>query len=245
MHTTGGPGADIRNVVQGWELRREPQGRTFNYTELCPITIGCVIRAVTGTTMAGFAEEALWAPLGAEADASWCTDSVGQEYNCVNFACRLRVSPAKLVVAFPPPSLRQNTCTNHYLGTTAPDHLNREDWARLGQLVAQRGVMGGRRVVSEAWIDEITSWGPRDQQVRYGTAPPPGAGALADLSDVGYKCYIWHLKPDGTRPMFNGAHGQRVIIDMATQAVVVQTAVTTETAWLSELEAMLDAAGAS
>lgn len=157
--------------------------------------------------MADFAENVLWAPLGAEADASWCTDSVGQEFNCVNFACRLR------------------------------------DWARLGQLVAQRGVMNGRRVVSEAWIDEITSWAPRDQQVRFGTAPQPGTGALCDLTDVGYKCYIWHLKSDGSRPMFNGAHGQRVIIDMATQAVVVQTAVTTETRWLLELEAMLDAAG--
>ena len=117
------------------------------------------------------------------------------------------------------------------------------DWARLGQLIAQRGVMNNRRVVSEEWIAEITSWGALDQQVRYGTAPGPGTGALCDLSTVGYKCYIWHLKPDGSRPMFNGAHGQRVIIDMATQAVVVQTAVTTETEWLAELEAMLDAAG--
>ena len=159
--------------------------------------------------MSAFAEEALWGPLGAEADASWATDSQGQEYNCVNFACRLR------------------------------------DWGRLGQLVAQRGVMQGRRVVSEAWVDEITSWSEKDRQVRFGTKPPPGAGALADLSDVGYKSYIWHLRPDGSRPMFNGAHGQRVIIDMKTQAVVVQTAVTTETGWLPELQAMLDAAGAS
>jgi hypothetical protein len=60
-------------------------------TELCPITIGSVIRAATGKkTLAEFAEEALWGPIGAEADASWCTDSKGQEYNCVNFACRLR-----------------------------------------------------------------------------------------------------------------------------------------------------------
>eukprot|EP01046_Picozoa_sp_COSAG06_P039226 COSAG06_NODE_4609_length_4102_cov_63.784911_7_plen_91_part_00 len=57
--------------------------------------------------------------------------------------------------------------------------------------------MEGRRVVSEAWIDEITSWGPLDQQVRHGTPPRPGTGALCDLSDVGYKCYIWHLKADG------------------------------------------------
>jgi CubicO group peptidase (beta-lactamase class C family) len=27
-----GPGSDIRRVVAGWNLRREPQGQTFNYT---------------------------------------------------------------------------------------------------------------------------------------------------------------------------------------------------------------------
>ena len=70
-------------VVSGWDLRREAQGQTFNYTELCPITVGTVIRAVTGTTMAQFAEKNLWQPLGAEADAAWCTDSQNQEYNCV------------------------------------------------------------------------------------------------------------------------------------------------------------------
>ena len=43
--------------------------------------------------------------------------------------------------------------------------------------------------------------------------------------------------------MFNGAHGQRVIIDMRTQAVVVQTAVSQESEWLPELQAMLDRAG--
>ena len=39
------------------------------------------------------------------------------------------------------------------------------------------------------------------------------------------------------------AQGQRVIIDMNTKAVVVQTAVTTESEWLPELVAMLDRAG--
>jgi hypothetical protein len=43
--------------------------------------------------------------------------------------------------------------------------------------------------------------------------------------------------------MFNGAHGQRVIIDLNTQALVVQTAVTTESDWLAELQAIVDRAG--
>lgn len=43
-----------------------------------------------GMTLSAFAEEVLWQPMGAEADATWCTDSHGAEFNCVNFQCRLR-----------------------------------------------------------------------------------------------------------------------------------------------------------
>ena len=107
------------------------------------------------------------------------------------------------------------------------------DWARLGMLVAAKGLVGGRRVVSEAWIDEVTSWGPKDQHVRLGAAPegvPEGwehmwaGGGLNDLGGVGYKTFFWHLRPDGSLPMFNGAYGQRVVIDMRTGAVGVQVA---------------------
>jgi CubicO group peptidase (beta-lactamase class C family) len=69
-----------------------------------------VLREVTGGSLAEFCQEVLWRPLGAEADAAWCTDSRGQEFNCVGFSCRLR------------------------------------DWARLGQLVAQRGVASSGQV---------------------------------------------------------------------------------------------------
>jgi CubicO group peptidase (beta-lactamase class C family) len=103
--------ANVDAVVGGWNRRREPAGTRWNYNELCPMAIGAVIRAVTGGTLSAFCEAALWQPLGAEADATWSTDSIGHEFNCVGFGARLR------------------------------------DWARLGQLVAQRGEMGGRRIV--------------------------------------------------------------------------------------------------
>ena len=83
-----GRGAEILRVVADWNDTREAQGQLFCYTELCPITLGAVIRAATGQTMSAFGQEHLWRPLGAEADATWCTDSMGCEYNCVNFAAR-------------------------------------------------------------------------------------------------------------------------------------------------------------
>ena len=73
-----------------WNWRREDPGRTYNYNELCPLTLGMVIRQVTGQSMAAFAERVLWQPMGAESQATWTTDSEGNEFNCIGFAATLR-----------------------------------------------------------------------------------------------------------------------------------------------------------
>lgn len=107
------------------------------------------------------------------------------------------------------------------------------DWARLGQLVAQRGRgPQGQTIVSEAWINECTSWGSGDAAVRYGWARPA----------VGYKALFWHSRADGSRPAMHGHHGQRVLIDMPTRTVLVQTAVDQQGLWEQELLDMFDAA---
>jgi len=190
-----GSGASVRRTVSEWNVRREAAGTLYNYNELCPLTIGLVIRAVTGVSLSEFAEKILWQPLGAEADATWTCDREGQEFNCIGFAARLR------------------------------------DWARLGRLVAQRGHANGRQIVSEAWINECTHWGEQDQAGRHGIAMP----------QAGYKAHMWHARADGKRLYFNGHHGQRVLIDMPTQTVMVQTAVEHEGPWFSEMLALMDA----
>ena len=190
------PTASIANTVAGWNRRREDPGTLYNYNELCPLTLGMVIRQVSGMSMAAFAEKVLWQPMGAEADATWSTDAERKEFNCIGFAARLR------------------------------------DWARLGRLVAQKGNVGGQQVVSEAWIHECTHWGDRDRQCRHGVAGP----------GFGYKAHMWHVKPDGSRLYFNGHHAQRVLIDMPTQTVLVQTAVDHVGPWQRELLDLFDAA---
>jgi hypothetical protein len=53
---------------------------------------------------------------------------------------------------------------------------------------------------------------------------------------------MWHLKAHGSLLVFNGAYGQRVIVDLPTKIVVVQTSVKDEADWMPELKAMVEAA---
>lgn len=190
------PNSDLEAAVRGWDRRAEPQGTRYNYNELCPLTIGMVIRKVTGKSLAAFCEEALWQPLGAEADATWLCDGQGHEFNCVGFGARLR------------------------------------DWARLAQLVAQRGTIDGRQVVSAKWIDECASWSDADAPVRYGRAGPA----------FGYRCFFWHGRADGNWMMMVGHDGQRVIVERTTGTVLVQTAVDQSALWVPELSVIMRAA---
>ena len=105
------------------------------------------------------------------------------------------------------------------------------DWGRLGTLVANRGLAGTTQVVSEKWVREFTTWGPLDTQVRHGVPAP----------HFGYKAHMWHNRPDGSRLYFNGHHGQRVVVDMPTRTVLVQTAVEHEGNWQGEMFAMFEA----
>lgn len=188
--------SDLEAAVRGWNQQQEPQGTRYNYNELCPLTIGMVIRKVTGQPMAAFCEQALWQPLGAEGAASWLCDGQGKEFNCIGFAARLR------------------------------------DWARLAQLVAQRGTLEGRQVISARWIDECASWSAADAQARYGAAGPK----------FGYKFFFWHGQADGNWMMMVGHDGQRIIIERTTQTVLVQTGVDQSALWVPELTGIMAAA---
>jgi len=186
----------IAKSVQAWNQKSEEQGRRYNYNELCPLTLGMVIRKVSNKSISAFAESVLWQPMGAESNATWSTDSERNEFNCVGFAATLR------------------------------------DWARLGILVANKGLSNGNQVVSERWINECTTWSELDKQVKFGVPS----------NRFGYKAHMWHSKPDGSRLYFNGHHGQRVIIDMPTKTVLVHTAVQHEGNWQAELFELFDSA---
>ena len=48
--------ASITNTIAGWNRKREEPGALYNYNELCPLTLGMVIRHVSGRNMSSFAE---------------------------------------------------------------------------------------------------------------------------------------------------------------------------------------------
>ena len=89
------------------------------------------------------------------------------------------------------------------------------DWARFGQLYADDGVAGGRRILPEGWVD-------------YSATPTPGApdgygaGFFTDRGESEYG----RLRVKGGMPpdsfFASGTQGQRIVISPARRLVVVR-----------------------
>lgn len=86
-------------------------------------------------------------------------------------------------------------------------YLCPEDMAKLGQLMLQRGVWNGRKLVSEAFIEEMTA-----KQV---DTPP-------EMGEQGYGFQVWRGMREGSY-LFNGILGQNIIVMPDIQLVIVTT----------------------
>ena len=86
-----GKNTDQDTAVINWEhgFKNRP-GTAFNYSEIDPHLVSMAIRASTKMSIAEFAEKVLWAPIGAESDAVWLTDSKGVEDVGASFSATLR-----------------------------------------------------------------------------------------------------------------------------------------------------------
>ncbi|NWG53912.1 MAG: serine hydrolase [Hydrogenophilaceae bacterium] len=62
--------------------RAAEQGAVFNYNTGEAYVLGEVIACATGKTLAGYMSEKIWAPMGAEADATWLTCASGGPELC-------------------------------------------------------------------------------------------------------------------------------------------------------------------
>ncbi|WP_028796107.1 serine hydrolase domain-containing protein [Thalassobaculum salexigens] len=87
------------------------------------------------------------------------------------------------------------------------------DFGRVGQVVLDDGVIGGRRVLPEGWVDEALSpvflFGPRDQDF----------GSIRSSRLKGYG-YSWWIGEDGSAQA-HGFAGQRIFLDRAERLAIV------------------------
>ena len=67
-----------------------PQGTHFNYSAADSYVLGLVLQAAIGMPLADYMSDKLWAPMGAEDDASWVVDWSGMEPENCCFSARLR-----------------------------------------------------------------------------------------------------------------------------------------------------------
>ncbi len=70
--------------------RAAPAGTTFAYSNLDTTVLGLVARRAFGRPLADVVHDRLWAPMGAEAGASWTVDGDGEEvaFCCLNATLR-------------------------------------------------------------------------------------------------------------------------------------------------------------
>jgi len=86
-----GEGTDQRRGILRfkWGLSDAP-GARFNYTDLCPVLVAWALESVNQQPLALIAQEKLWQPMGAQAQATWLTDSMGFTFSGAGFSATLR-----------------------------------------------------------------------------------------------------------------------------------------------------------
>lgn len=70
--------------------RSESQGTKFNYTDINPVLVAWVLETVYRQPLALIAEQQLWQPMGAAADATWLTDSKGFTFSGAGVSATLQ-----------------------------------------------------------------------------------------------------------------------------------------------------------
>jgi CubicO group peptidase (beta-lactamase class C family) len=76
--------------VMPFRTRDRAAGAKFSYSSAETQVLGLVVRAATGRTLAEYASEKIWQPMGAEADANWLIDKGGYEMAYASFNATLR-----------------------------------------------------------------------------------------------------------------------------------------------------------
>lgn len=85
----GPPKGTLASLIQ-FSTRNAPAGTRFAYASSEPDVLAVVLRAALRTTLCEYLGEAIWRPIGAEADATWVLDAEGAEIGHFGFSAVLR-----------------------------------------------------------------------------------------------------------------------------------------------------------
>ena len=89
------------------------------------------------------------------------------------------------------------------------------DWAKVGLLFAQNGLVNGQAIVSENYILEATSYDKLLSNLKF----------QINSNFAGYGYQIWFLPGSGRQFYLRGIHGQSIFVQADTGLVMVHTAV--------------------
>jgi CubicO group peptidase (beta-lactamase class C family) len=90
------------------------------------------------------------------------------------------------------------------------------DWARLGQLYAQDGVVGGQRILPESWVDYSSRLTPGSEDYGYGA----GFWTNRGNSDAAHQRVAAGMPSDSF--MARGSYGQYVLVSPSQRLVIVR-----------------------
>ena len=83
------PGGSVA-ALRRFNTRIAEPGKHFAYSSADSLALGLVLAGATGRTVADYASEKLWVPLGAEQAAGWNIDATGQEITFAYMTAMLR-----------------------------------------------------------------------------------------------------------------------------------------------------------
>jgi CubicO group peptidase (beta-lactamase class C family) len=84
------PGSDLAAELAKCNRRAAPPGTRFSYSSGDNETVAIALHRAVQRTLADYLSEKIWQPMGAEADATWLTDTSDQEYTFYGFSATLR-----------------------------------------------------------------------------------------------------------------------------------------------------------
>lgn len=176
-------GRDVDAILRPYEQDR-PAGEAFDYISANTAVLAAVLRgAYDGVPLATLAEEKVFAPLGMGA-GTWLTDS--QDTGPGGDAKELGYCCLQVTL---------------------------EDYAKLGQLYLQDGVVGTTRVIPEGWATFVS------------TPPQPShePGRENGFEGQGYGHHFWVPAGGNGAYAMQGYNGQIVWIDPANRVVIAMT----------------------